>query len=64
MDALGAYGSESESESEREAGDRDAGDDDARTVFKRIISGLRSYRISINNHLFFHLSITVQKILC
>ena len=29
MDALGAYGSESESESEREAGDRDAGDDDA-----------------------------------
>ena len=27
MDALGAYGSESESE--REAGDRDAGDDDA-----------------------------------
>ena len=29
MDALGAYGSESESESEREAGDRDAGDYDA-----------------------------------
>ena len=29
MDALGAYASESESESEREAGDRDAGDDDA-----------------------------------